>query len=1122
MARTSIRDDHDTTLFVVAGAGTDKTTALVSRIIALVAAGRTDLSDLAAITFTEAAAGELRDRTRAALERAANGFDAQVSSPEAQARCNAARATIDEAALTTLHGFAQRVVAVAPLDVGVPPRFEVLDAISAAVNFDQAWVTLLDDLFERPELREPFSQAFVLGLRLGNWRDIASALHVQWDRLENAARSVGSISPTLAPITFAPIVAACDHALGYQSHCSDPGDKLLTSLVALQPVRDTLSTLEAHANEFDALDLLESPRSFTLPRHAGLGRKGAWDLPKEAVVDAISAAKSALLNFYTERANALFDIITPHLSAWVLDQAALRARAGTLEFHDLLVLARDLLRSNPTVRATIAQRFRYLLIDEFQDTDPLQIELAMLIAGTDAAATDAWHDIDVEPGRVFFVGDPKQSIYRFRRADLALYHQAEARFADGALELRENFRSVPGIIDWVNTTFAGMLGEGEYGMQATPIPLVAHRAPIGGVGAPVTTFGAESEERAADVRSFEANDIVSIINDIVDHWSVTDADGSQRLAHRNDIALLLPTRTSLDAIDSALDAASIPARIESRSLVFSTPEVRDMLSILEAIDDPSDAIAVVGALRSPGFACSDRDLAAWAIAGGNWDYRAVGPTSVPPESVVSAGCRQLRTFHKERWYRGVSDTIAAVIDELNLAAIAVAHHRPRDRWRRMQLLLEHAQAWDDAGAPRGLHGFAAWVAQQRDDGASAIEVPVPEVDDDAVRILTIHGAKGLEFPIVILAGLGGTPPTRIESVLFTPTGPTFSAGTSNERVFSNGYNEQRAHEARHQLAERARLMYVAATRARDHLIVSRHHARRANQSHAAALEEYIERNAAPTFVPAAQAITPQDPATVGPTAGPTAGPTVAVPVEQRPTDLERINEWSVQRGELLRHAAAPSSISATEIAARAGPDLAVFSSDTANPTPPELSDAPWLRGRAATAIGRAVHAVMQYCEVGGDGGDLGALARAQSELERVAAFATEIEALARSLHQSPIVYSAAQQRSWRELPIAAVIGGHRVEGYIDLVIETEDKNLIVVDYKTDRTATDAELNQAVARYTPQIASYALALESVTKRTVVDAVFVFARSDGAIERYVSDLRATIAHVRELLPTLFEYR
>ena len=232
-AHDRIRADHDHTLFVVAGAGTGKTAALVSRVVALVAAGRTQLDDLAAITFTEAAAAELRDRIRGALEVAARGDDPNVHTPEAQLCCAEARARIDEAALTTLHGFAQRLLARFPIEAGVPPRFEVIDEIEAAIAFDEGWRALSDELLADPALEEPLLTALILDVNMRRWRDITATLHANWDRVPHLGDGALPAAPSVTP-DVAPLVEAIAEAWAFREKCDAPADKLLACIESLQ------------------------------------------------------------------------------------------------------------------------------------------------------------------------------------------------------------------------------------------------------------------------------------------------------------------------------------------------------------------------------------------------------------------------------------------------------------------------------------------------------------------------------------------------------------------------------------------------------------------------------------------------------------------------------------------------------------------------------------------------------------------------------------------------------------------------------------------------------------------------------------------------------------------------
>ncbi len=1109
--REQIRTEHDRTLFVVAGAGTGKTTALVSRIVALVAAGHTDLSDLAAITFTEAAAGELRDRVRTALERAARGEDPLIVSDTERTRCRTARDRVDDGALCTLHAFAQRILATAPLHAGIPPRFAVVDEIEAAINFDRRWSDFLDELLSLPELEPTLTQALVLDITLAHWRSIATSLHAQWDRVP---RPEGIHNSQLPAIDCTELVRALDAVAALREHCRDPDDKLLERINIVATTRDYILAERDHGD----LDLLTALIVAPIPTFA-YGKQPMWAIPKPEIKAAFDALHAARDRLFEERAAAIFAIVTPHVFAWCRSGARERANSGLLEFHDLLVLARDLLRASAGVRHTIAQRYRYLLIDEFQDTDPLQIELAMLLAtdrADDDTIADSWSEMTVEPGRLFFVGDPKQSIYRFRRADLDLYARAQSRFADGSVALTENFRSVPGIIAWVNATFEGVFATTAFeSVQARPMALVANRAELAGAGPVVATFGASSTDTAADLRSAEANDVAAIVNAAVGHWTVQDQRTRlPRLARLNDIALLLPTRSSLDAIDRAFDAADITARIESRSLVFATSEVRDLLSILEAINDPGDAISIVASLRSPGFACSDRALAQWSIAHGSWDYRSAPPHDIPSDHPVAAAMATLRMLHTVRQWRSVSDTVAAIIDTLYLEPLAVIHRRPRDRWRRIRFLLHHARVWDDVSGPSGLGGFVAWVREQSSEGASAVEVPVPEPDDDAVRVLTVHGSKGLEFPIVIFAGLGATPAVRQLPVLFTETGPRFRAGRAALPVASRGYEEAKSREAQHETAERARLLYVGATRARDHLVISRHHnERRATKSLAALLEPHFEVATSRHFSHTDLHPTLDPELAVG--SNPehnTATPHAVAPPLPALTTPRAIDDALATQRAILEGASNPAALSATGVA-----QWMRDTNDAGGDRDDQLGDdrAPWQRGRAGSALGRAVHGVLQFCDLV-TGADVDHLATEQAAAEHIPTRVHEIAALVHSVRTSAVVTQAVAGRYWREVPVGATIDGVVIEGYIDLLFEA-DGQMVVVDYKTDHAPTDADIDRAVGRYAPQAATYALAVERALDRPVDAAIFVFARASVAIERVVDDLDAAKRQVVAALTT-----
>jgi ATP-dependent helicase/nuclease subunit A len=1072
-------------LFVEAGAGTGKTSALVDRVVALVARGDVELRHVAAITFTEAAASELRDRVRGALEAVANGRDERYPDERVQQRCRDGLHQLDDAALTTLHGFAQRILSDHPFEIGLPPGFAVLEEIEASVVFDQRWAAFVDALFADPAVEPALTVWLAGGLSVDKLRPVAEQLGRSYDRLPDAVPP----PPDIRPPRLAELRTALESLAALrQRDCHDDDDLLAVHIDTVTIARQWLTDA---TDPLDVLDALNAVPKLNCSR----GQKGSWG-DVTAARKACAEAEALRVDVVDQPRRDALTVLLGRLITFTRDSADLRRREGRLEFHDLLVLARDLLRDHPDARRAVAARYQCLLLDEFQDTDPLQIEIAALLTADEAdVSTRRWSDVRVRPGALTLVGDPKQSIYRFRRADLRVYDEARRQLGLEPVALTENFRSVPAILETVNVVFEELLAESP-GVQAAHVLLYPHRPAVETTR--IVTIGAAHDTLMSEVRASEAADVAAMVQQIVaEQWPVQDpGDGTIRPARERDIALLIPTRTVLPALEAALEDADIPVRVESQSLVYSTAEVRDLLAVLSAIEDPTDEVSIVASLRSPAYGCSDADLVAHVEAGGRWDYRRDPPPGRPDDDPVTAGLRSLGGFWRERWWRSVSEIVEAVVRERHFLELAARHRRPRDHWRRIRFLLDQARGWEDAGET-SLRRFVEWAQRQADEGARVNESVAPEPDDPAVRILTVHGAKGLEFPIVILAGLNTIPPTHHPEVLWTADGPEVRVGaaTRGTLVQTPGYADARVEDRRHEEAERLRLLYVAMTRARDHLVISLHH--RANrESHAASL--------APRFEAVDhEALNPQCPTGRSEPAAP--GP---VPVS---ADPDARDAWITARAALVARAGAPVSIAATALAGDpASADIPEREDDDdAEPRPP------WQRGRAGTALGRAVHAVLQTVDLA-TGAGLDATARAQALAEGVAGRQREVRNLAASVLASPIVRTAvaAGWDRWREVPVAAEVDGILLEGFVDLLLRTPD-GLIVVDYKTDRAPTGAQLDAAVERYSRQAAAYALALEATLHEPVTRCVFVFAREPEAVERDVADLAASIRDVRRLL-------
>ena len=1092
-ARDRIHDDLDATIFVEAGAGTGKTAALVDRIVQLVASGRTAANRLAVITFTDAAAAELRDRVLVALEGAA--ADPARSETE-RARYTTALGVLEAAAIETLHSFAARILSTHPLEAGLPPGFEVVDETRAAVAFDHRWAGHLEAMLEDPALREPLRRALMMGLKIGDLRSLAQSLHGNWDRLEAEATELPS--PAILPIDVGPFATALAGICAEREHCAEPTDKLYLRLEQLEAFARQLES--AIGDDLESLRLLALCPSL---RVKNIGRAANWGdgtLPQvRSALGDLGVQRDAFLK---AAKTAVIPSLYTSLRRFVLDYAEERRRSGQLEFHDLLVRARDLLRGDGSVRRALRERFSHLLIDEFQDTDPLQTEIAFLLAADHDGDPPPWRTAAVDAGRLFFVGDPKQSIYGFRRADIELYQAVQDRFAGETEQLTQNFRSVPAITEWVNGMVEPLMGAEPQPGQATYIPLHAHR-PAHPADVTVRLLGEPRDVNVSEVRREEAAEIARVVRETKDgRWQVLEPSGAAgrehfRDARFQDIAILVPTRTSLPGLLVALEEASIPYRLESRSLVYGTQEVQDLLAILRAIDDPTNEVALVAALRSPGFGCGDDDLMSYVAAGGRWDYRRTPPVALAADHPVVVGLAWLRRSYEQRWWQPVSTTIDHVIRDRRLLELGTLDRRPRERWQRLRFILDQARAFMDAGGTT-LREFLSWAERQADEGARVIETVVPDPDDDAVRIMTIHAAKGLQFPIVVLTGLNVQPQSRTRPVLWNDAGrPELHLRKDFETA---EYDTLLSHNQDLEQFEDVRLFYVAATRARDHLLVSLFHSTKRAAANSRAAKLYALAQQRPELWRPVELST-----------APTAASSVA-PARALDTATERA-AWLERREQAVaKHGTLPA-VSATA--------LAKASASTADPNlekdPPPDEDPPWRRGRAGTAIGRAVHSVLQTIDLA-TGAGLQETARAQAAAEGVADRASEIERRARAALGSAAVRTAvASGRFWREVYVGAAVDGVLVEGFIDLLYE-EPNGYVIVDYKTDALPGDGAIDGAMQRYRPQGAAYALALTEALGQPATRCVFVFLTPVDLIEHEIADLDEAIRDVRSRILTL----
>ncbi len=525
---------------------------------------------------------------------------------------------------------------------------DVLDEVASAVRLDRLWSDVRSRLLTDEAVGEGLRILLQAGASLERWssqygqggtvRGVLEALESNWDLVEDHYGDAAGL-PALPPLDIARLEQALAGLVERRdTECRKPEDKLATFITSLEPMLGELRSAEGRTDVVRLLGRWKKSR-------AKVGAKGSW-----SDVEAARAHLDEVLAIAAEIRLAIVDAalgqLVSYLSREVLAAARQRQRDGRLLHHDLLVLARRLVRSDPEARVDLQAQYQRLLLDEFQDTDPIQVELAVRIAAGAAGGADDWHDCPVPAGSLFVVGDPKQAIYRFRRADIVTFLDAFEHLGAGGTtcSLTSNFRSTPEVLDWVNVTFGSLLQprpgvQPEYGSLTTGLaPEKQEEELTPSVGPPVVVLGTEESGstpggRDTGVNEREARDVAAVIVRALHEGWTTDRKVDSRWVRRplqpSDIAVLLPARTRLGDLEPALRDAGVPYRVEATSLLYRSDEVRDLLLVARAVDDPTDELVLVEALRTPVLGCGDDDLWRWKAAGGRWRPLRPGPGGGP-------------------------------------------------------------------------------------------------------------------------------------------------------------------------------------------------------------------------------------------------------------------------------------------------------------------------------------------------------------------------------------------------------------------------------------------------------------------------------------------------------------
>ncbi|NCA10922.1 hypothetical protein EBR56_03795, partial [bacterium] len=846
--RARIRSDLATTLLVEAAAGTGKTTCLVERMLALVRTGAARPEGIVAVTFTKKAAAELRRRFRERLQRAA----VEATDPAEQPRLATALERIDSMVIGTIHSFAGRLLRERPLEAGVDPGFRELDEPADRLLRRQAWREFVTAAPAVADLA-------AVGLRLGD----LSGLFVE------RFATYGDVERWPAPATDPPAAAAVVVAVeafvarieaeAFPLPADRGSDELMTALeqFARMVRRCDTSSIVAVMDVLQELD--RSPRvtqgswpgsgttaaqAREAKKAAAVGWKEAWEHLRDTV------ARPALWQWRAHR----YPVAIAALQAALAVYDRLRAERGVLSFQDLLSKAARLLTANADVRQAFRSRYTHILVDEFQDTDPVQAEMLLLLTADDPAETN-WRKCVPVAGSLFVVGDPKQSLYRFRRADIVTYAAVRSIIAAAGdiLALTTNFRSRGDLVKWVNDVFSG-----EFPPQATAespsfTPGTSGRREAAASGSEkgwlsgMRTLRLVRSGHPGDAwAEREAREIASFIRGAIDAGMAVPrsldeaARGLSTACRPRDFLIVARERKHLGIYAAALHAAGLPVDVTGTLGEDQAEPLHHLRTCLAALADPDDPVAMLALLRGAVFGFSDADLFAYKQAGGRFG----GSIDVPPGLDVAlverfTGARE--AFARWRaWLRQlpIAATVERVIDDAGLVLVAAAADGvagPRGR-AVAGLVVKYverlrAERLDVVSLHDCLDLLDDLVDGSAREEFDPLTIDVPSTD--RVRIMNLHKAKGLEAPVVFLSDFQKRktsedatdgPFLHVDRSGDATTGwlaVTHATGWSRKIVAAPpGWEDLSSRERAFEEAEQIRLDYVAATRAGACLVVS--------------------------------------------------------------------------------------------------------------------------------------------------------------------------------------------------------------------------------------------------------------------------------------------------------------
>jgi len=1070
--RQLIADDLDSNIMVEAAAGTGKTTGIVGRMVNLIATGRCQIENLAATTFTRKAAAELRERFQAKLreELSSDRPDDELE------RIKTAIERIEFAFVGTFHSFCSLMLRERPIEFGVDPGFREIDTAEGKLLCEQAWQAFLDELYSTG--REQLDRIHTLGLKTNElkscflkflqFRDIHEWPHVlpaSFD-LEATKREVQAyIEDMRLLIPF--FVAPADRK-------SDRTMELYEKIVLASDNVDW-------GHDADFFKLLELFDSSSLKTTFSYWHD--YDVAKEEKTRYHDMRLDTVRPAFQWWGHYRYEFLIGLLENASVVYDSIRNATGGLDFQDLLLHTAKGLKENASLRGYFQKRFTHVLVDEFQDTDPIQAEVLAYLTSNDNSQTN-WKSCTPLSGSLFVVGDPKQSIFRFRRADIVTYKLVKQIFEQSGgkiLSLSKNFRSEQSICDWVNPIFQNLIGSTETKYSPAAVDIECGRSDgskgeLTGVHKLVIPEGLNKPEAIP----WEAEQIAKYISvaiaekKTVPRTEIELRRGKSAHAEPGDFLIIVRGKDYLHHYANALDQFGISNTVTGGRAFENISELKAIYDILLTVDDSKNPIPYVSVLRSELFGFGDADFYELKRLGGRFSYTSPIPDGLSSELQSRFQSVNQRLTRYRGWIRNMpfASAFEKIASDIGLLARCSSHldgdivaggFLKAVEWVR-------AQSWDFDSANDMITFLEELMDSTETDNCSVLPP-----DTSSVRVMNLHKVKGLEAPIVFLActfGKGNYPPKshvdRSEEVA--------KGYLAIEKIIGQGFKKKRRsiatpanwttysdEEVLFGNAEESRLLYVACTRAACQLVVTTS----SKDKNSTWKELYPHLESAPAIVV------------------PSKGK--AVTLNQTPSVAQTLDEATDQIERTW------SSLRTPSYAVVAAKSVAMKQSK-ARPT--------WrASGDYGHQWGTAIHQLLEL-RMNDSGIGLEPMAQQLAEefelgSDRVVELLSTVETVASSgiwarAKRAETIFTEIPFETSTNPASSATVVPTVTRGVIDLCFKESD-GWVLVDYKTD-DISEGDLADAVEYYREQMKSYSSFWESVTGQPVAETGLYFSKPE----------------------------